>query len=106
MATKSKFRGHDVEYRNEEWFFCETGLSIIETHIDMPCGHCGRGDTPEGHDGCLGTLPGVMNACCGHGVESEAYIQFSPGVAIYGGEAAGEIHRLKMQVNPPSSAKP
>jgi hypothetical protein len=32
-------------------------------------------NTPEGHDGCIGRLPDVMNACCGHG-ESAAYIQY------------------------------
>lgn len=42
------------------------------------CGHCGLDATPEGHDGCLGTLPGdVMNACCGHGNNDSAYIQFN-----------------------------
>jgi len=40
------------------------------------CGHCGRDATPEGHDGCVGTLIGVMNACCGHGNPEAAYVQF------------------------------
>lgn len=44
------------------------------------CGHCGLSRTPEGHDGCIGTLPGVTNACCGHGGTAEgAYVQFSFG---------------------------
>lgn len=40
------------------------------------CDFCGLGPTPEGHDGCIGTLPGVMNACCGHGDTGVAYVQF------------------------------
>ncbi len=44
------------------------------------CAACGQLPTPEGHDACLGTLPGVWNACCGHGDPSEAYVQFRPGV--------------------------
>ena len=40
------------------------------------CGHCGKKRTPEGHDGCIGILEGVMNACCGHGQDNMAYIQF------------------------------
>lgn len=40
------------------------------------CGHCGLKRTPEGHDGCIGTLEGVMNACCGHGEDKVAYVQF------------------------------
>ena len=47
------------------------------------CGHCGKDRTPEGHDGCLGTLPGVMNACCGHGGNAEgAYIQYWDGSCL------------------------
>lgn len=53
------------------------------------CGHCGLHPTPEGHDGCLGTIPGAMNACCGHGNVELAYIQYraedapdAPGVWI------------------------
>lgn len=60
------------------------------------CEHCGKGVTKEGHDGCIGTLPdGVMNACCGHGVNSSAYVQFdhdeyhnAPNRYIITGEAA------------------
>lgn len=41
------------------------------------CGHCNKKRTPEGHDGCIGTLKNVMNACCGHGEERVAYVQFN-----------------------------
>ena len=42
------------------------------------CAYCNRQATAEGHDACLGTIPGpVMNACCGHGDISKAYIQFN-----------------------------
>lgn len=42
------------------------------------CLECGLHRTKQGHDGCLGTLPGdVMNACCGHGNIPDAYIQFN-----------------------------
>ena len=34
-------------------------------------------------DPCLGVLPGVAYACCGHGVE-EGYIYFHSGVVIRG----------------------
>lgn len=40
------------------------------------CGYCGVSRTKEGHDGCLGTLENVMNACCGHGELGMAYVQF------------------------------
>jgi len=41
------------------------------------CEHCHLSRTAEGHDGCVGTLEGVRNACCGHGETDAAYVQFS-----------------------------
>jgi hypothetical protein len=38
-----------------------------------PCAVCHRLRTPEGHDPCIANLPGVIQACCGHGV-SRGYI--------------------------------
>lgn len=59
-------------YKNNQWYFEETDILVKDSFENMPCGHCGRKFTKEGHDGCLGALVGVMNACCGHGRESEA----------------------------------
>ena len=67
------------------WVYCDTGEATAGNR--RSCGKCGMGDTPEGHDGCLGTLPNVANACCGHGVEAEAYVQFNDGSELRGGEA-------------------
>jgi len=46
---------------------------------NRPCPICG---STEDIDGCLGKLPGVRNACCGHGDRSSSYIQFENGVII------------------------
>ncbi len=63
--------------------------AVQGTPDGVPCHHCGLDKTPEGHDGCLGTLPGdVMNACCGHGVTAFAYIQYEPGDRRIAGLAA------------------
>ncbi len=37
----------------------------------------------EKPDPCLGYLPGVKFACCGHGEKDGGYIKFENGVAIY-----------------------
>lgn len=64
------------------------------------CINCNKLPTPEGHDGCLGILPlPVMNACCGHGNDDIAYIQYfdeegNGGVCIRGEEAVVEQERL------------
>lgn len=84
MAVTSKFRGHKIECINNEWIFCETGKFVKETWKEMPCGYCNVKDTAVGHDGCLGTLPGIMNACCGHGRVNEAFLQFLDGTIIRG----------------------
>lgn len=52
-----------------------------------PCDHCGKYRTYQGYDGCLGEIDGVMNACCGHGRVSRAYVQFYGGTVINGEDA-------------------
>lgn len=52
-----------------------------------PCKKCGiifEGSNSGDPDPCLGNLPGVSNACCGHGVPEDAYINFTNGVMIRG----------------------
>ena len=57
------------------------------TWKQRPCGRCSLHETPEGHDACLGTLPGVENACCGHGNDRDAFIQYSDGRYVQGQNA-------------------
>lgn len=68
------------------------------------CAHCGKlpildnteGNEHEVYDGCLGKLTGdVMNACCGHGDTSLAYIQKWDGSCIRGDEAIVKFKELK-----------
>jgi len=86
-APKSHWRGHEIYFDADigEWRYSADGLLVKEN--DKPCGVCGRERTPEGHDPCLGELPGVVNACCGHGNPKEAYVQFKNGVEIRGFDA-------------------
>lgn len=35
-------------------------------------------------DSCLGMLPGVVDACCGHGDISKAYVHFQDGTVLLG----------------------
>jgi len=73
------FRGHATRLGEDgENYYEDTGEPVATTYKDRPCGCCGLHYTPEGHDGCIGTLPDpdVMNACCGHGETRCAYVQF------------------------------
>lgn len=102
--TKSKLRGHDIEFLNEEWVYSDTKEPTATTYKERLCGHCDKGYTKEGHDGCLGELPGLMNACCGHGETSEAYAQFLDGFSVHGDKASNVLQILK-ECSPNSSNK-
>ena len=93
MSGTSYLRGHPIFFKDSEWFYAGSNTPTIGNERD--CGHCGSENSEEGHDGCLGKLPGVMNACCGHGVTDEAYVQFSPENCLRGEDAINEINRLR-----------
>ena len=96
MVT-SKNRGKDIYYdeAKEIWRYANNDKPVPEEHKTMPCGHCGRNYTKEGHDGCLGTLIGVMNACCWHVKPEDAYVQFFDGNSIHGEDARVILDILK-----------
>jgi len=68
MVVKSLLNGNTIIYNNDKWVY-EDGTSIKETH---PCPKCNKLPTPEGYDACIGYIPDVKYACCGHGV-NEGY---------------------------------
>lgn len=74
-------RGHKYLYDGKKTeVYADTG-EITDT--ERPCKRCGRMSTPEGHDACIGHLPGVIGACCGHGVEV-GYVTFEDGTILKG----------------------
>lgn len=95
-TMRSYLRGHKIEKIGSEWVFCDTKTPTVNN--PRPCGYCGLVNTDDGHDGCLGELQGVMNACCGHGQVDIAYLQYWDGSAIYGKRAVEEIGRLKASI--------
>ncbi len=93
--SKDTFRGHEIEIQNGRFVFSDTKEIVADTWEDRPCGYCNKFNTAEGHDACLGTLPGVMNACCGHGNVNEAYVQYPDGSVSTGTVAVKLIEILK-----------
>lgn len=66
MRVTSWMRGYEiVTFDGHTWVYADDGSPADDSR---PCIKCGRVPTPEGHDACLGTIPGVKFACCGHGV--------------------------------------
>lgn len=69
--------------------------NYLDGYAKEICGYCGIKRTKEGHDGCIGTLPNIMNACCGHGETKAAYVQFWDKSIIQGQEALDYINKNK-----------
>ena len=83
-----KHRGNDIECDNNDiWIYSDTKQPVSVNYKNKSCGNCGKNFTKEGHDGCLGTLMGLMNACCGHGESDAAYVQFLDGEVVRGEDA-------------------
>ena len=86
---KAHFRGHPITWDGQAWRFDDTNEPTPGyggDPIPRPCAKCGA-QMPLGEgevDECLGVLPGVDNACCGHGIREEAYIRFTSGVVVEG----------------------
>ena len=95
MMIKSHYRGNDIECINNIWLYSDTKKPVTDTYKLRLCGKCNKGYTSENHDACLGTLKGVMNACCGHGIINETYIQFYDGSCVRGKDAKIIIDILK-----------
>lgn len=85
MKARSFFRGHSVITDPD-------GRRVYADTLEPLPGWGGEirrcaksGSRHEMHesDACLGDLPGVDNACCGHGV-TEGYIRFTNGTVIKG----------------------
>ncbi len=89
MGSRSKLRGHPITWDGKCHRYDDTVEKTVATHKSRPCGRCGEFTGKDGIDPCLGRLPGVMNACCGHGTTAEAYVQFSNGVRIEGFVVSG-----------------
>lgn len=85
MSRASYWRGHLIRFEDGRWIYADNLLDVAGNG-ERPCGYCGKMNTEDGHDGCIGRLGGVMNACCGHGDISVAYIQYSDGHTVRGAD--------------------
>lgn len=68
MTARSHSRGHPIEFLNGVWVYSDTKESTDKEHL---CIRCKKMPTKEGYDACLGFIPGVKSACCGHGIKSD-----------------------------------
>lgn len=73
--------GHVIILVDSEWVYEDTRTSTISGGL-RPCYKCGL--SCDDFDACLGMLSGVSNACCGHGITEQSYVQFKCGKTIRG----------------------
>lgn len=95
----SEYRGRSIEMVEDKWVYSDTKQSVKDFHLVRTCGICNKPYTSEGTDACLGTLNGIMNACCGHGSVEEVYVQFLDGFCIRGRDAKTVLGILKKWSN-------
>ncbi len=89
VASLDVYRGHRIiKVGHNDWTYADTGEPTLSDPF-RECGHCNLPNREDDHDACLGEIPGLMNACCGHGVDDDAYVQFSDGSVLQGDGAIG-----------------
>ena len=69
--------GHSITWNGTTgtWHYDDTGENIKEVPW-RKCPRCNLPPTEDGHDACIANLPGVKNACCGHGRKGWGYVVF------------------------------
>ncbi len=94
--VKGYYRGHEMYFDQSEqsWKYCDDD-TLVKENKDRVCGKCGEYRTEKGHDPCIADLPGVMNACCGHGDNECAYVQFTLQKVLRGEEAIKYFNKAK-----------
>jgi hypothetical protein len=83
-------RGRKVILVNHTWCYADDLAPVWRKDgdgpypsVERPCPKCGltaqcEPDGRYGPDPCLGYLPGVIGACCGHGFIEDTYVRFAP----------------------------
>jgi len=90
LGGYSHCHGYETRFDEDsgEWVYANDLSSISN---ERPCQRCGMFSTIDGHDACLANLPGVINACCGHGVldkDNYPYVMFVDKTTLRGEKAS------------------
>lgn len=92
MSAHQHLRGHPITYTKNGWVYDDTQEPITDN--ERPCIKCRHLPTKEGHDHCLGYIPELRSACCGHGKEP-SYIVLENGLHL---NSRFNFHELKTQI--------
>ena len=72
-------RGHSILSEDGEQWCYEDG-TILTPETERPCIKCGIAVGWDDPDPCLGTLPGCVGACCGHGNSEFEFVKTDKGI--------------------------
>lgn len=87
VARYFRHRGHRINVDTRSYATTyEDGVPLGAE--ERPCSACGRcALSVKAPDPCIGYLPGVLAACCGHGLVHSAYVHRSAGGVLTGEHA-------------------
>ena len=84
MSSRAYVRGHEVYYdfKNETYRYSDDDTEVFmvvsgKVSDERDCPYCELPPGDEQCDACLGLLPGVKAACCGHGDRKSSYVIFN-----------------------------
>jgi len=80
MTARSETIGRAVHFDidSKRWVYSDN----LHPAGYRTCNHCGKFVSSISLDPCLGKLPGVKYACCGHGDSEKSYIMFENGIIV------------------------
>ncbi len=97
VTKRSHHRGHPIylDEASQLWRYEDGDAAVRDCWKTKDCGRCEKPFTEAGHDPCIANLPGVRNACCGHGVDADAYVEFDDWRRKTGDEAVRFFEGLR-----------
>lgn len=98
MTARNSLRGHPLVWLDDRWVYEDDHAELPSRGGKIrPCKKCGA-LFPQGEvDPCLGLLPGVQSACCGHGLRPGSYVHFTTGVVLEDFTVTSQPDRLADQ---------
>lgn len=90
------YQPDEGEWPWTEAHFVDTGEPYDETQ-PVPCDACQERCYPDQPDACLGWVPGVSYACCGHG-QGTGYFAFADGSVVRGVNSVADLARWAASV--------
>jgi hypothetical protein len=78
-------RNEDEDVYSPTWYADDGETVDGQYGVERPCPRCHEtADDYDSPDPCLGQIPGVVGACCGHGNIEQAHVVFDDHSVLHG----------------------